>query len=1254
MAAFNFPASPSLNDTHTENGVTFKWNGVLWRRVGDLGAQGVQGATGAQGVQGATGSGSQGNQGVQGAPGSDSSVAGPQGVQGATGAQGVQGATGAGSQGNQGVQGAPGSDSSVAGPQGVQGATGSQGVQGATGSQGVQGAAGSVATNYTNSLANSVQRTIQSKLDDFVNILDFGVEKGSSKSDTVRTNNTSRFESALAHAKRIYIPAGIYEFNDEIDISNTNTSLFGDGERVSILSWETATGANGIHWTTDSPERTLTVRDLKLRASADKSGSPIYAKDTATTGGSINPNVVIENVVAEYNGSTSRWQKGFHFEDCRNSYCNRAIFRGNPASSYQSDYGFLTNGAEIGCLDFSFFQCQVSDLRGDPGAAFLIRGACEGIHVESCLAINTDRGVQSDNHVNSGGSETGEPFVTVINCHFNTHEKGILFQRVFQSFISNNHLQACDITSIGSLVDWYGIEFGGQTSGNIKCQNIHIHQNLFHAGFSGRNAVIDRGAYITYANEILFDNNQFKGCDDPVIQFTNSVTDSQALNNRFDNCDTPHITNNGSNVSTAGSAGVQGAQGVQGAAGSPGGAQGTAGAQGNQGRQGAPGADSSVAGPQGVQGATGSQGVQGATGSGPQGVQGATGSQGVQGATGSGPQGVQGAVGAQGVQGSPGADSSVAGPQGVQGAQGHQGVQGTAGTGSQGVQGAQGHQGISGARDYTVTNSGSSHYVIDGANDPTLNLLRGFTYTFSINTSGHPFYFQTSSGAYNASNVYSTGVTGNGTQVGTITFEVPFNAPNTLYYVCQNHSGMNGTINISEVGPQGAQGVQGASGSQGVQGAVGAQGVQGSSGSTSAGFVNISDYGASTSATDGTNVTAINNAVTALGSDGGTVYIPGGSYYLNAAISLGSSNNSVRFVGAGQQNYGGGSDSGGAVLRRDADDEFFNITNSRAIHFVGITFKGGASNGSGGNSGISGGNGAIYVEANAGCQGHLIENCVFHGIKNCIHWKGLSDSIIRACRFRNVPTNEGTGALITLDENGSERADQIRIADCVGDGSPDGSNLNAQVDGIVLKNYVNTVFVTNTSMIRLNRSYHTTTTWEGEFLYFQNAEAERASGAAGFTFSSAGSGGNGNFITVDNCFSCTNEGHGIELSTSLDASVNITNPNVRDNKGHGILVDSNGGNTSIVNPVCGGNSKSNSGTNHGITIGSDIDNVYIAGGHVGGNLTLSGTGTQGYGIFINGSNHDNIKIIGVNLSGNATGTINNTGPTGSGNYQAGL
>ncbi len=399
------------------------------------------------------------------------------------------------------------------------------------------------------------------------------------------------------------------------------------------------------------------------------------------------------------------------------------------------------------------------------------------------------------------------------------------------------------------------------------------------------------------------------------------------------------------------------------------------------------------------------------------------------------------------------------------------------------------------------------------------------------------------------------------------------------------------------------------------------------------GFVNAADYGLDASATDGTNVTAINNAITALGTNGGTIFFPGGMFYLNATISLGASNNSIRFVGSGHQNYGGGSDNGGTVLRRDQNNEFFNITNSRAIHFIGITFKGGAANGGGGNAGVSGGTGAITVNANAGCQGHLYENLVFHGIKNCLNFNGLSDSIIRGCRFRVPPTDEGTGQFIALDENGSERLDQIRISDCVADGSPDGSALNNQVDGITIKGFSNTIFVTNCSFIRLNRSFYLDSSWTGEFLYFQNVEAERAS-SAGFVFDSGGSSTEGNFITLDNCFSSTCESHGIQLSGSLDASVNITNCNVRDNKGHGILVDSDGGNTSIVNPVVAGNSKGSSGTNHGIFIGNDVDDVYIAGGRCGGDATVRGTGTQGRGILINGATHDNIRIIGTNVTGN--------------------
>ena len=208
----------------------------------------------------------------------------------------------------------------------------------------------------------------------------------------------------------------------------------------------------------------------------------------------------------------------------------------------------------------------------------------------------------------------------------------------------------------------------------------------------------------------------------------------------------------GSNL-TGVSGGAQGAVGAQGATGSTG-AQGAA---GNTGAQGASGV--------GAQGATGPTGAQGATGG-----AGSTGAQGAQGAAGGG----GGGAGAQGATGNTGA----------QGAQGHQGAGGSGG--STGAQGAQGHQGVSGSRVFAVTAPSSGAYVIDGSNNPTLNLLRGFTYTFNINASGHPFYIKTSSST-GTGNQYTSGVTGNGTQSGTLTFAVPYNAPNTLYYNCQYH-----------------------------------------------------------------------------------------------------------------------------------------------------------------------------------------------------------------------------------------------------------------------------------------------------------------------------------------------------------------------------------------------------------------------------------------------------------------------------------
>lgn len=99
---------------------------------------------------------------------------------------------------------------------------------------------------------------------------------------------------------------------------------------------------------------------------------------------------------------------------------------------------------------------------------------------------------------------------------------------------------------------------------------------------------------------------------------------------------------------------------------------------------------------------------------------------------------------------------------------------------------------------FTVTNNGAGSYSVNGTQSATLTLSRGVTYTFNVNAPGHPFYIQTTGNGYNALNVFSSGVSLiSGTRdSGVITFQVPQNAPDTLYYQCQFHPSMYGQINI--------------------------------------------------------------------------------------------------------------------------------------------------------------------------------------------------------------------------------------------------------------------------------------------------------------------------------------------------------------------------------------------------------------------------------------------------------------------------
>jgi hypothetical protein len=98
-------------------------------------------------------------------------------------------------------------------------------------------------------------------------------------------------------------------------------------------------------------------------------------------------------------------------------------------------------------------------------------------------------------------------------------------------------------------------------------------------------------------------------------------------------------------------------------------------------------------------------------------------------------------------------------------------------------------------QNFQIGNAGTGAYTVDGINNKTLTLVRGQSYFFTVNASGHPFWIKTAQ-TTGVTDAYSTGVTNNGDDVGGIIFTVDAGAPATLYYICQFHSPMTGIINI--------------------------------------------------------------------------------------------------------------------------------------------------------------------------------------------------------------------------------------------------------------------------------------------------------------------------------------------------------------------------------------------------------------------------------------------------------------------------
>jgi hypothetical protein len=102
---------------------------------------------------------------------------------------------------------------------------------------------------------------------------------------------------------------------------------------------------------------------------------------------------------------------------------------------------------------------------------------------------------------------------------------------------------------------------------------------------------------------------------------------------------------------------------------------------------------------------------------------------------------------------------------------------------------------------YRVTASSTASYIIDYIPNPALTLVRGNTYVFNLNLDVvSPFWIKTAP-TQGRTNPYNNGVNRNGSNTGNITFTVPQDAPDTLYYASETQFNMQGRLTIVDGTP---------------------------------------------------------------------------------------------------------------------------------------------------------------------------------------------------------------------------------------------------------------------------------------------------------------------------------------------------------------------------------------------------------------------------------------------------------------------
>ncbi len=376
-------------------------------------------------------------------------------------------------------------------------------------------------------------------------------------------------------------------------------------------------------------------------------------------------------------------------------------------------------------------------------------------------------------------------------------------------------------------------------------------------------------------------------------------------------------------------------------------------------------------------------------------------------------------------------------------------------------------------------------------------------------------------------------------------------------------------------------------------------------------IVSVTDFGATGNGTTD-DTTAIQAAITSLGSNGGGLYFPTGTYKITAGLTI--AHPMVLF----------GNGAGSIIAPNFATGDAISIT--VAVAAAGVVLRDLTFNASVSRT-------ANYYVNFASCNYCQLIGCTFLGGYSGV---GLTGTIatgihIKDCRFNSLTQNN----IDVIAQSGTSGCIDCIIKDTLIAGASSGSQSNAGINilcaGDITLDHVSTVY----AGIGLNVVPPSGSVVQALFVNDCLFDSGSSHGIV------AGGSGTGvvRLFKGENIWACSATGgnNGITLGSNSGTikKTDLTNVVASNNAGVGILIGVNATNTTLI----GGSASQN--TSHGVSVAANANLFKIIGMDLGAAGTFTTNG--GWGLIVNAGTSDNYIIKGNWFDVNTSGAFSDGG-----------